>query len=100
MRACSQLGVRSRSWDHQRSKGEVQKKRCHQVSFVDELAPSQPADPEIPSGKEGSKGRDYDLGEPPELKPAVASFLQGSPETLDNKGEEMPLEPTVLDFAE
>ena len=40
MRAPSQLGVRSRSWDHQRSKGEVQKKRCCQVSFVDEPAPS------------------------------------------------------------
>ena len=57
-------------------------------------------DPEMPSGKEGFEGRDSDLGEPPELKPAVASFLQGSPETSDEEGEEMPLEPAVLDFAE
>ena len=49
--------------------------------------------------KRGLKA-ETDLGEPPELKPAVASFLQGSPETSDNEGEEMPLEPTVLDFAE
>ena len=54
----------------------------------------------MPSGKEGSEDRDSDLGELPELKPAVASFLWGSPETSDNKGEETPLEPAVLDFAE
>ena len=99
MRARSQLGVRLRSWDHQRSKGEGWKKRHRQVSFA-ELAPSQSADPETPSGKEGSKGRDSDLGELPELKPAAASFLQGLPETSDNEGKEMPLEPAVLDFAE
>ena len=54
----------------------------------------------MPSGREGSKGRDSSLGEPPELKPAVASFLWGSPETSDDEGEKMPLEPAVLDFAE
>ena len=54
----------------------------------------------MPSGEEGSKGRDSNLGEPPELKPAVASILRGSPETLDDEGKKMPLEPTVLDFAE
>ena len=100
MKACSQLGVRLRSRDCQRSKGEGWKKRCHQVSFADKLAPSQSADPEMLSGKEGSEGRDSDLGELPELKPAVASFLQGSPETSDDEGEKTPLEPTVLDFAE
>ena len=52
------------------------------------------------SGDKESKGRDADLGELPELVPAVASFLQGSLETSDNKGGEMPPEPTVLDFAE
>ena len=89
-----------RSWDHWRSKGEGQKKRCHQVSFADDLAPSQSANPEMPSSKEGFEGGDSDLGEPPELKPAVASFPRGSPETSDKEGEEMPLEPAVLDFAE
>ena len=54
----------------------------------------------MPSGKEGSKGGDSDLGEPLELKATVASFLWGSPETLDNEGKEMPPEPAVLDFAE
>ena len=54
----------------------------------------------MPSGREGSEGGDFDLGEPPELKPAVASFLQGSPETSDNKGEKMPPETAILDFAE
>ena len=100
MRACSQSGVRLRSQDHQRSKGEVQKKRCCQVSFADKPAPSQSANPEMPSDEEGSEGRDSDLGELPELKPAVASFLWGSPETSSNEGKEMPPEPTVLDFVE
>ena len=54
----------------------------------------------MPSGNEESKGGDTDLGELPELAPTVASFLWGSLETSDNKGGEMPPEPTVLDFAE
>ena len=45
------------------------------------------------SGKEGFEGRDSDLGELLELKPAVASFLWGSPETSDKEGKEMPPEP-------
>ena len=75
--------VRSRRQDHQRSRGEGQKKRCHQIVSTDEVAPSRSANPEMPLGKEGGEGRDSDLGEPPELKPAVASFLQGSPGTSD-----------------
>ena len=100
MRAHSQSRVRSRSQDHWRSKGEGQKKRHCQVSFVDEPAPSRSADPEMLSGEEGFEGRDSDLGELPELKPAVASFLWGSPETSDEEGKEMPPEAPVLDFAE
>ena len=92
MRARLQLRVRSRSWDHQRSRERGRKRGCHQIS--------QPADPEMPSGNEESKGRDADLGEPPELAPTVASFLWGSLETSDNEGEEMLPEPAVLDFAE
>ena len=99
MRACSQSRVKLRSQDNWRSKGEGWKKRCHQVSFADELAPSQSADPEAPSGKRGLKA-ETDLGEPLELKPVVASFLWGSTETSDDEGEGMPPEPTVLDFAE
>ena len=100
MRAHSQLTVRSRSQDHQRSKGEGQKKRCHQVSSTDEPAPSRSADPERLLCEEGCEGRDSDLGEPPELKPAVASFLQGSPETMDEEGAEMLPEPPTSNFAE
>ena len=99
MRAHSHLRVRLRSQDHRRSRAG-QKKRQHQVSFADKPVPSQSASPEMPSGKEGSEGREADLEELPELKPAVASFLQGSPETLDDEGEKMPLEPAVSDSAE
>ena len=91
MRAHSRSRMRSRSWDHQRSKERGRKRDHHQVS--------QPTNSEMTSGKEGSKGRDADLGEPPELVPTVASFLQGSPETSDNEGRKMLPEPAVLDFA-
>ena len=77
----------------------MEERQC-QVSFADELAPSQSASPEMLLGKEGFEGGEADLGELPELKPAVASFLQGSPETSDNEGEKMPPEPTVSDSAE
>ena len=78
MRACSQSRVRLRSRDHQKSNKRGRKRGHCQVS--------RPANPEMPSGDEGSKGRDADLGELPELVPTVASFLQGSPETSDNEG--------------
>ena len=38
------------------------------------------------------------MEELPELKLTVASFLRGSPETLDEEDEKTPLEPTILDF--
>ena len=87
-----QLRVRSRSQDCWRSRERGRKRGCHQVS--------RPANPEMPSGDEESKGRDADLGELQELAPTVASFLWGSPETSDNEGKETPPEPAVLDFAE
>ena len=52
------------------------------------------------SGEEGSQGRGSDLEEPLELKATVASFLQGSPETLDKEGEKTPLEPDTADFSQ
>ena len=100
IRICPQLGVRSTSQDCQRSKEEGQKKIHCQVSFADKPAPSRSTNPDMPSGREGSEGRDFDLGELPELKPAVASFLWGSPETSDDEGKKTPPEPTVLHFAE
>ena len=39
------------------------------------------------------------MEELPELKPMVASFLQGLPETSDDEGKETPLEPAILDFS-
>ena len=94
-----QSRARSKSRDHQRLNREWQKKRCCQVCFTDKLAPSQSADPKTQLGEEGSKGRGSDLEELSELKLMVASFLQGSPETLDDEGEKMPPEPVILDFS-
>ena len=45
-----------------------------------------------------SEDRASNLGELPELKVEVASFLEGSSETLDGESEEMPPEPAVLKF--
>ena len=74
-RNCSQSRARSKSRDHQRLSREGQKKRCHQVQFADEPAPSQSTDPKTQPGEEGSEGRGSDLEEPSELKLTVASFL-------------------------
>ena len=60
---------------------------------MDEPAPIQSADPEMLLGEEGWEGGDSDLGKLLELKPAVASFLQGSPEALDKEGKKMLPEP-------
>ena len=51
----------------------------------------------MPSDGEELKGDEADLEDLPELKPTVASFLQGLPETFGDEGKDMPLEPTVLD---
>ena len=94
----SQLKARSKGKDHQRPSREGQKKRCCQVWFADEPAPSQSANPKTQLAEEGSKGRDYDLEELPELKLMVASFLRGSLETSDDEGKKAPPEPMILDF--
>ena len=52
----------------------------------------------MPFSEEGSQDGGSDLEELPELKPMVASFLQGSPGTLDKEGKKMPPEPDVADF--
>ena len=48
----------------------------------------------------GATDKGSDLEEPPELGPAVASFLRGSPETSKDEGNRAPLEPTVLEFSQ
>ena len=40
------------------------------------------------------------MEELPELKPMVASFSRGLPETSKDKGEETPPEPAVLEFSQ
>ena len=84
----SKLRARSKSRDHQRPSREGQKKRCHQVWFEEQPAPSHSANPRI-QPNEGSEGGGSDLEELPELKPMVASFLRGLLDTLDNEGEKM-----------
>ena len=54
----------------------------------------------MPLGKTESKDGSSDLGEPLELKAEVASFLEGSMETLDGESKEMPPELAVLKFAD
>ena len=99
-RALSQSRARSKSRDCNRLSGEGQKRRCCQVRFADEPAPSQSADPKMPLGKEGSQGGGSDLEELLELKPTVASFQRGSLETLDEEGKKMPPEPNITDFGQ
>ena len=70
-----QSRARSKSRDCQRLSEEGQKKRCCQVRFADEPAPSQSTDLKTPPGEEGSKGGGSDLEEQSELKLTVASFL-------------------------
>ena len=98
MRACPRSRARLRSWDHWRSR-EGQKKRQCQVSFMDELAPGQSAIPEMPLDEEELEGNKANLEDPLELKPVVASFLWGSPETSSDEDRKVPLGPAVSDSA-
>ena len=96
----SQSRARSKSRDHQWQSREGWKKRHCQVQFEDQPAPSHSAEPKTQLGEEGSNGRGSDLEELPELKPTVASFLRGLPETSEDEDKMMPLEPTVLEFSQ
>ena len=99
IRARTHSRARSKSRDHHRPSREGQKRRCHQVRFADKPATSQSTKPKVPQGDEGSEGRGSDLEELPELKPTIASFLRGSPETSDKESEETPPEPNITDFS-
>ena len=98
IRGCSELDIRPKSWHHQRSEG-MWEARCCKASFTSKPNPSQSADPDMPPGEMESEDGTSNLGELPKLKAEVASFLQGSSETSDGEGEEMPLELAVLKFA-
>ena len=67
---------------------------------MSEPAPDQSASPDMPVGETGSEGRDSNLGEPPELKVEVASFLHESSETSDEEDMQMPPEPAVSKFTD
>ena len=95
----SKMRARSKSRHCQRPSREGQKKRCCQVQFEEQPAPSHSANPKTQLSEEGSKGRGSDLEELPELKLTVASFLRGSPETSEDEGKKTPPEPTILDFS-
>ena len=99
MKACSGPKWRQRDRDSQGPE-ERSGKRWHWVGFSSQPTASRSADPDTPSGRTGSEGRDLDLGEPPQLKVEVASFLQGSSKMPEDKGEEMLPEPSVYKSAE
>ena len=54
----------------------------------------------MPPSKMESEDGVSDLGELPDLKVEVASFLEGSTEVSDGNSEEGPPEPSVLKFTE
>ena len=94
MKACSGSKQRHRDRDSQRLE-ERRKKRQHQVSFSSQPTASRSTNPDMPYGRMGSEGGDSDLGEPLQLKAEVASFLQGSSRTSEDKDEEKLPEPSV-----
>ena len=90
---------RSKSGDHHRPSGEGWKRRCHQVRFTDEPAPSQSANPKMPPGKEGSQGGGSDLEELPELKATVASSCRGHQKLWTKKARRCLQNPTLWTLA-
>ena len=66
--------------------------------FEDQPAPSCCADPKTGPNEEGTNSKGSDLEEPPELKPAVASFLRGLPDTSKDEGDRTP--PELLEFSQ
>ena len=91
MKVCSTPERRPRSETQRRL--DRRRKRRHQDSFTDQSTPSRPIELDTHQGGTGSEDRESDLGDPPELKVEVASFLQGSSEMSGN--EDLPLEPPV-----
>ena len=91
MKGHFQSEVRPKSWDCWRSEGMQEERHC-QVSFASKPTPSQSINPDTPPGKTEFEDGASNLGEPPELKAEVASFLEGSLEALDGKSKEGPPE--------
>ena len=97
--AQSQSRAGSKSRDHWWQSREGKKKRCCQVWFEDQPAPSHSTDPQTEPSEQGSNGGGSDLDETLELKPMIASFLTGSLETSKDKGKETSPEPLVVEFS-
>ena len=57
---CSELRERSKSRDCQGRSREEQKRRCRQVWFKDQPAPSHSANPKTGPGEQGSNGKGSD----------------------------------------
>ena len=70
------------------------------MQFEDQPASSCPTDLKTGPSEEGINGKDSDLEELSELKPAVASFLRGLLGTPEDEGNRMPPEPMVLEFSQ
>ena len=85
---CSTPEQRPRSETQRRP--DRRRKRRHQDSFADQSTPSQSVKLDMHQGGTGSKDGESDLGDWPELKAEVASFLQGSSEMSCD--EDPPLE--------
>ena len=98
MKGHFQSEVRPRNRDCQRPEG-IWAERCCRVRFASEPTPSQSISPDMPPSETESEDGASDLGDPPELKAEVASFLEGSSEVSDGESEEGPPEPSVLKFA-
>ena len=88
--------IQVRSTPEWRPRSETQRrldrkrKRQHQDSFADQSTPSRSVEFDMHQGGTGSEDGESDLGDLPELKAEVASFLQGSSEMSGN--EDLPLE--------
>ena len=92
-------GPEWRPRDSQRPE-ERRRKRWCQDSFSSQPTVSQSTNPDTHSGRTVSKGGDLDLGESPQLKVEVASFLQGSSKMQEEEDEEMLPEPPVSQSTE
>ena len=70
------------------------------MQFEDHPAPNCPSSPRMESSKEAATAEGWDLEEPPELRPEVASFLRGSTGTSKDEDDRMPPEPAVTEFSQ
>ena len=88
IKVCSTPEWRPRSGTQRRL--DRRRKRWHQDSFAEQSTPSRSVKLDMHQGGTGSEDGESDLGDLPELKAEVASFLQGSSETSCD--EDPPLE--------